>query len=107
MIADKEYEILHQNYEMMLKASLIECYLLVYVKCNPELSLARVKTRNRVEEKKVDLQYLNLLHQKHESWLIHNEKFVPAPVLILDGTQDGENMIQEYEKLSVYMDSNF
>ncbi len=66
----------------------------IYLKTTPQICFERIGKRNRSEEKSVQLSYLELLHQKHEDWLIH-KKGIPAslskiPVLILNCEHDFE-----------------
>jgi thymidylate kinase len=57
----------------------------VYLRCEPEVSLGRIKKRNRSGEENISLEYLNKLHAKHDEWLL-NEK--ENRVLVLDVTED-------------------
>jgi len=41
----------------------------VYVKTDPEICFKRLQKRNRTEENKVGLDYLEKLHKLHEEWL--------------------------------------
>jgi deoxyadenosine/deoxycytidine kinase len=42
---------------------------IVYLRCRPETCFLRIKKRNRHEEEEVPLEYLQLVHEKHESWI--------------------------------------
>jgi deoxyadenosine/deoxycytidine kinase len=55
----------------------------VYLRCEPEVSLERIKKRNRTGEDNISLEYLQKLHRKHDEWLL-NEK----GVLVLDVNED-------------------
>lgn len=55
-----------------------------------------MKARGRTEETGVTLDYLKQLHNLHEDWLICRQKTQPAPVLVLDGDLDMDNIVQEY-----------
>lgn len=59
---------------------------IVYLKTDPTKSLERVNKRARNEEKSVDLEYLKLVHDKHEKWLSNNSKSI-----IIDGNQEFES----------------
>ena len=52
----------------------------VYLRTNPEVVYERMKKRNRSEESHVPLEYLQQLHNLHESWLIDGAHHRPAPV---------------------------
>ncbi len=67
----------------------------IYLRADPSVCHHRLVKRNRFEEKLVSLDYLKLLHAKHESWLIHKKDIIAAvrdtPVLVLDCDQDFES----------------
>lgn len=44
----------------------------IYLKVSPNTALQRINKRSRTEENKIELSYLELLHQKHEDWLQSN-----------------------------------
>lgn len=62
--------------------------IIIYLRCQPEIALERIKKRGRVEEKDISLEYLNDLHKYHENWLISNPNL---NVIIIDCNKDFEN----------------
>jgi thymidine kinase len=50
--------------------------IVVYLRCNPEVALQRIKKRGRIEEQNIDLDYLNQIHQYHEEWLLNKENVI-------------------------------
>lgn len=74
----------------------------IYLKTDPETCHKRMMIRNRSEESAVSLEYLTMIHQKHEDWLIA-KKNVPhylqsAPVLSLECNEDFESNSTELAK---------
>lgn len=71
----------------------------IYLQTDPEICYQRMVKRNRHEESAVSLQYLTMLHQKHEDWLIHKKDIQPAlkevPVLTLTCNEDFEHNLQQ------------
>jgi deoxyadenosine/deoxycytidine kinase len=55
----------------------------VYLRCEPEVSLERIKKRNRPGEENISLEYLKKLHAKHDEWLLSAQN-----VLVLDVNED-------------------
>lgn len=47
----------------------------MYLQSTPEECLKRIHKRGRIEEKNIDIKYLQQLHTLHEEWLT-NEKNV-------------------------------
>jgi deoxyadenosine/deoxycytidine kinase len=79
---------------------LVETYMqkpsgFIYMQTDPEVCYKRLLKRNRSEEAGVSLEYLQLLHQKHESWLLRKENIAAhlesVPVLVLRCDEDFES----------------
>ena len=73
----------------------------IYLRTSPEKSYERLKKRARSEEKVVPLEYLTLLHEKHEQWLISKESIakslVDVPVLVIEADKEFENYPAQME----------
>jgi deoxyadenosine/deoxycytidine kinase len=67
----------------------------IYLRADPEVCHQRLLKRNRAEEASVSLDYLKLVHQKHEDWLIHKKEISSSlehvPVLVLACDEDFEH----------------
>lgn len=67
----------------------------IYLKTDPEVCYQRVTKRKRSEENTVSLDYLKMIHTKHENWLINKKEIAPAlqavPVLVLECNADFES----------------
>ncbi len=65
------------------------------VKTDPEVCYKRLVKRNRSEETGVTLEYLQLLHDKHERWLIQKDGvssyIKDTPVLVIPCDEDFES----------------
>ncbi|XP_043255212.1 deoxynucleoside kinase isoform X2 [Colletes gigas] len=88
---DAKYcSVLLTNYYLYLKT--------VYLRTSPEIVHQRMKKRARKEETAVSLEYLKQIHSIHDEWLYHKTLFnVSAPVLVLDGNKNLEEMLDEFE----------
>jgi len=73
----------------------------IYLRTAPQVCYERLQKRARSEESIVSFDYLNLLHAKHEEWLINKNNIASylqsTPVLSLDCDKDFENCPQELD----------
>ena len=78
---------------------LVETYMVkpsgfIYLQTDPKVCYKRLLKRNRTEEMSVTPDYLKLLHDKHERWLIHKEGVADyvreTPVLVIPCDSDFE-----------------
>jgi deoxyadenosine/deoxycytidine kinase len=89
MLYLKWFDWLEQNLALQGK-----CHF-VYLRCSPETSFDRMKTRNRSEETCVSLEYLTHIHNKHEDWLKSSKN-----VTILNAEAD----FKKYDVFEEYLD---
>ncbi|KAG6804180.1 deoxynucleoside kinase [Apis laboriosa] len=98
LLHDVEVVILEDWYDWCIENADIETDLIVYLRTSPDVVYHRMKTRARKEESLVSLEYLKQLHNIHDEWLYYQTLFtVPAPVLVLDGNKNLEEMVKEFE----------
>jgi deoxynucleoside kinase len=73
----------------------------IYLRTSPEIAFNRLKLRNRPEEQTVSLEYIQLLFNLYENWLIH-QTFgeLPFKVTIVDQDKDLESFNQEMSTLT-------
>lgn len=74
----------------------------IYLQTDPNICYERMRRRSRSEEGAVSLDYLNMLHGKHEDWLVNklaiDDKVKQLPVLVLQCDADFEHNIGEQLK---------
>ena len=70
---EKEFKVYKSLYDSIL--SLIPPVdLFIYCKCSPEISLKRIKARNRIYEQNIDINYLRRIDLYYEKWINTIEK---------------------------------
>lgn len=83
-------------------AWLIDTYMVkpsgfIYLQTDPKVCYDRIQKRKRPEEAKVSIDYLELLHNKHEKWLIEKQEVAAyiqeTPVLVIPCNEDFEQSI--------------
>ncbi len=47
--------------------------IIIYLRCEPEVALERIKKRGRIEEKDISLEYLRQIHNYHDEWLLNKD----------------------------------
>lgn len=93
-----DYSVLTEWFDWIRKNEKINIDLIVYLRASPETCLQRIKQRARREEAQVPIGYLETLHDLHEDWLIHQNKFqTPCPVLVLDADKQLIDLQSEFE----------
>ncbi|XP_053379550.1 thymidine kinase 2, mitochondrial-like [Mercenaria mercenaria] len=90
LLSDIEYIILTQWFDYVTSRNDVTVDLVVYLRTSPELCYERIKARNRYEEQKVSMDYLQKLHDLHEKWLLdtENTSVIRPPVLVVNGDND-------------------
>ena len=75
----------------------------IYLKTTPEKCYERIKSRNREGESEITLEYLKLLHDKHESWL-QNEN-VPILILYADCEINSKEYYSNIENIKKFIEN--
>jgi len=74
----------------------------IYLRTSPDVCYDRLCKRNRKEEAGISYDYLQLLHDKHEAWLIRKENVehdvADLPVLSISCDQDFEHDLQRQQE---------
>lgn len=84
-----EYDIYCRWHDWLVDTFKVQPNAYIYLKTNPEKSLERTTKRSREGEGGIPLEYLTMLHNKHEKWL--NSEKTKYPVLTIDVTEDFDN----------------
>lgn len=56
---------------------------IIYLRAKPDVCLDRVRQRHREEETSVSVDYLTVIHDKHENWLM-NPSYNGIPIYIIE-----------------------
>ena len=90
-----EWELYQEWFEWLVEQYTPKPDAFIYLRADPKICFQRLLKRNRSEESGVSLDYLELIHEKHEDWLIHKKKISPllaqVPVLVLACDEDFEH----------------
>ena len=82
-----EYNIYCRWHQLLCDNFSIKPRAFIYLRTDPNVSHERIIKRNRGGEDGIPIEYLTLLHNLHDNWLI-NEKENGIPVLIIDITEN-------------------
>lgn len=98
-----EWDLYQEWFSWLVKKHVVLPEGFIYLRSNPEICFERMKIRNRKEESGVSLDYLKLLHKKHEDWLFHKKEVANCvaniPVLVLDRDKDWNKDLLEKDRL--------
>ncbi|KAL0281583.1 UNVERIFIED_CONTAM: hypothetical protein PYX00_002523 [Menopon gallinae] len=106
LVLPAQYAVLCKWYEWIEENVDISLDLIVYLQSSPEVVYERVLSRNRAEEKTVNLKYLESLHESHEKWLANAKS--STPVLIVDANASLNDIVKSYRKIlpAIYQSKN-
>lgn len=97
LIHPVEAEIFENWISFVKEKALANVDLGIYVRSSPEVVLQRIKTRGRIEESAITLDYINRLHEKHEHWLTGNAwKDSFQELRIIDGDRGIADVVKQY-----------
>jgi deoxyadenosine/deoxycytidine kinase len=102
VISTLEWKLYQEWFEWLIESRNYRPDGFIYLQTDPEVCFQRMLIRNRSEESTVSIDYLTMIHQKHEDWLIAKTN-VPlylknVPVLTLECNTDFEHNSNEQEK---------
>ncbi|XP_018897256.2 deoxynucleoside kinase isoform X2 [Bemisia tabaci] len=104
VLTDPEYTAMCEWYSWIENNMDIGLDLIVYLRSSPEIVYERMCRRARPEEKPVSLEYLTVLHEAYEKWLMQTDPAsLPAPVLVLDVNQDLPYVSKLYQMYENYI----
>jgi len=65
--------------------------------------MERIRARCRAEEETLPMDLLVALHRQHEEWLMKGKFPIPAPVMVIDGNRNLEEMLTFYRDNDQYL----
>ncbi len=96
-----EWKLYQEWFGWLVENYTVKPHGFIYLRTDPAVCYRRMLKRNRSEESCVSLEYLHMLHDKHEDWLIHKKNISSylneIPVLILDCNKEFEADISQMD----------
>lgn len=68
---------------------------IIYLRCDPEISYSRINIRNRESENNISIEYLKLVHNYHDNWLLNKKD----NIIIIDGNNDFVSNNNNFENI--------
>jgi deoxyadenosine/deoxycytidine kinase len=100
MMKEVEWAIYNEWFNLLTKRIGEDSDGFIYMRTTPGTCLKRLQKRARSEEKTVDLDYLQQIHERHEEWLNPKDEKQNSNVLILECDEDFEKN-EERQKIMV------
>ncbi len=99
----KTYQLCHKHLNDILQNVKIDH--IIYIKTSPKICVERIQKRNRGGEQYIQNDYIEMLHDKHEDWLIHTD----IPLLEINGDIDIDDIqrSQILEEIVEYIDKRY
>lgn len=72
--------------------------LIIYLRTDPAVAHKRIMARGRPEETGITEEFISVLHDRHEDWLIREKFPLPAPVLTIDANIPLDEIKPIYEE---------
>ena len=86
-ISELEWRLYEEWYNWLLNDYNVKPDIYVYLRCSPDVSFSRMKSRARKEEDIVPKDYITLAADKHDDWLLNEHE---SAVVTLDVNNDFE-----------------
>lgn len=97
-----EWQLYQEWFSWLIDNYVVKPSGFIYLRTDPIVCYKRLKKRDRYEESGVSLEYLEQLHNKHESWLIAKDGVADylkdVPVLSLGCNKDFEHNVDQQEQ---------
>jgi deoxyadenosine/deoxycytidine kinase len=94
-LSEVEWMLYQQWFNLSVVSRCIPPQGFIYLRCSPDIAWQRIKKRSRLAEETISFEYIEQIHQQHESFLIDNsimhESIKHIPILILDGNEEFED----------------
>lgn len=97
-IHEGAYYVLQEWYEYINENHHMNCDLIIYIQVEPEIAYQRINERARKGESEIKLEYLKVLHRRHEELFVEFATQLPAKVLLVNGNLSKEEIMKEYKK---------
>lgn len=94
-----EWQTYNQVYTLLTSMIHVKIDCIVYNVASPKICMNRIATRARKGEDLIPYDYINLLHDKHNDWLLSSEQ-----VYLFDGDIDLEDEVERKNQLKMLVE---
>ncbi|UWX11327.1 CRPV-218 [Crowpox virus] len=96
-----EWYIYLEYFNWITKQNDIKLDGIIYVRTSVDTCMKRLKNRNRKEEQHTEYDYMKLIHDNHEEWLVkkYQSDLADIPILVIDGNKNYKDDIEQRNKL--------
>lgn len=76
----------------------------IYLRCYPNVNYDRIEKRNRSGEENIPIEYLEILHDKHDKWMAKEKERIPVMTIdALQNFKDPEVMMKIVEDIYYFV----
>ena len=105
-IDNTEYNILDEWYKW-LDTKNMQTHEIIYLRTTPDIAFQRLQERQRPEEKEVTLEYLTLIHDLHDKWLMNAPQLGSPKVRIVNQNQSLKQTLSAADSLATELKNKF
>ena len=92
--------------DFLLENTEVDSDVIIYLETNPEQCLKRISKRDRPEERKVDLNYLENLHDHYRTFIANSK--IPVKIILVDNPEKSVKQValEAYEIIKSLLEVN-
>lgn len=91
-ISDIDWKIYNKSHSLLSEQEFTKC-VIVYVQTPPSVCMERIRRRERRGEQSINLDYLQSLHNLHETF-VEKQKMLGRDVLYIDGCDEVDDICE-------------
>lgn len=102
-IDEINYEVISNWFDFVKDNIRVNLDAIIYLRTTPKTAFERVTSRQRSEEHAMKKEYIELIHDKYEQWLIAGKKPWPCQIITLDANKPIKEVMKQLSEEVKYI----